>query len=156
MEHFRQQNRTKVIPIQTFWVEDSVLCSQLWSQATLDVLGNFLLMWAVLEVGFNFQFQFKTGTSESGFLKFEKWKVKIKSFHSFSRSAKWNQNAFTLFREVKSEIKCFEIEKWKFLRILNHSRETRFLTDFFRESQIRMLKQMACSWGIIKPARWER
>ena len=83
-----------------------------------------------------------TGTSESGFLKFEKWKVKIKSFHSFSRSAKWKKNAFTLFREVQSEnkmlslffekwkvkSKCFEIEieKWKFSRILNHSRETRF------------------------------
>ena len=36
---------------------------------------------------------------------FEKCKVKQKCFHSFSRSAKWNQNAFTLFREVKSEIK---------------------------------------------------
>ena len=85
----------------------------------------------------------KAGTSESGFLKFEKWKVKIKSFHSFSRSAKWKKNAFTLFREVQSEIKmlslffekwkvkskCFEIEieKWKFSRILNNSRETRFL-----------------------------
>ena len=44
-----------------------------------------------------------TGTSESGFLKFEKWKVKTKSFHSFSRSAKCKKNVFTLFREVKSE-----------------------------------------------------
>ena len=87
-----------------------------------------------------------SGTSESGFLKFEKWKVKIKSFHSFSRSAKWKNNAFTLFREVQSEIKmlslffekwkvkskCFEIEieKWKFSRNLNNSRETRFLNRF--------------------------
>ena len=85
----------------------------------------------------------EAGTSESGFLKFEKWKVKKKSFHSFSRSAKWKKNAFTLFREVQSEkqmlslffekwkvkSKCFEIEieKWKFSRILNNSRETRFL-----------------------------
>ena len=49
-------------------------------------------------------------------LKFEKWKVKIKSPHSFSRSAKWKRNAFTLFREVQSEKKCFHsfsrIEKW--------------------------------------------
>ena len=86
------------------------------------------------------------GTSESVFLKFEKWKVKIKSFHSFSRSAKWKKNTFTLFREVQSEIKmlslffkkwkvkskCFEIEieKWKFSRILNNSRETRFFNRF--------------------------
>ena len=85
-----------------------------------------------------------TGTSESGFLKFEKWKVKKKSFHSFSRSAKWKKNAFTLFREVQSEkqmlslffkkwkvkSKCFEteIEKWKFSRILCNSLEMRFFS----------------------------
>ena len=70
----------------------------------------------------------RAGTSETGFLKFEKWKVK--------------KNAFTLFREVQSEkkmlslffekwkvkLKCFEneIEKWKFSRIPDNSRETRF------------------------------
>ena len=95
----------------------------------------------------------ESGTSEIGFLKFEKWKVKIKSFHSFSRSAKWkkcfnsfsrsakwNQNAFTLFREVKSEFKMLRDQEnsREFLTIL----ETRdFLTDLFRESQIRLLKQ---------------
>ena len=53
------------------------------------------------------------------------------------------------FEKWKVKSKCFEIEieKWKFSRILNHSREARFLTDLFRESQIRLLKQMACSWG---------
>ena len=60
------------------------------------------------------------GTSESGFLKFEKWKVKIKSFHSFSRSAKWNQNAFTLFREVKSEIKMLR-DRDREVKILENS-----------------------------------
>ena len=70
-----------------------------------------------------------SGTSESGFLKFEKWKVKTKNFHSFSRSAKWKKmlslffekckvakNAFTLFEKCKVKSKCFEIEieKWKF------------------------------------------
>ena len=60
---------------------------------------------------------------------FEKCKVKKKCFHSFSRSAKWNQNAFTLFREVKSEIKMLRDRdrEVKFSRILNNSRETRFL-----------------------------
>ena len=63
-----------------------------------------------------------------------------------SRSEKWIQKAFTLFREVQSEkkmlslffekwkvkSKCFEIEKWNFSRILNISRETRFLNRFIR------------------------
>ena len=56
------------------------------------------------------------GPSESGSEKFEKWKVKKRSFHSFSRSAKWKKYAFTLFREVQSEKKCFHSfsrsEKW--------------------------------------------
>ena len=107
--------------------------------------------------------QHRAGTSESGFLKFEKWKVKIKSFHSFSRSAKWKKNAFTLFREVQSEIKmlslffekwkvkskCFEIEieKWKFSRILNNSRETRFLNRFNPWKPNKTAETMACSGG---------
>ena len=61
----------------------------------------------------------------------------------FFEKCKVKKNAFTLFREVQSEkqmlslffekwkvnSKCFEIEieKWKFSRILNNSRETRFL-----------------------------
>ena len=123
--------------------------------------------------------QIESGTSESGFLKFEKWKVKKKSFHSFPRSAKWKKyfhsfsrsekwkkNAFTLFREVQSENKMLSLyfQKWKvkwkwnenasrlrsensreFLTILE---KRDFWTDLFRESQIRLLKQMACSWGI--------
>ena len=103
------------------------------------------------------------GTSESGFLKFEKWKVKTKSFHSFSRSAKWKKNAFTLFWEVQSEnkmlslffekwkvkSKCFEIEieKWKFSRILNNSRETRFFNRFIPWKPNKTAETMACSWG---------
>ena len=111
-----------------------------------------------------------TGTSESGFLKFEKWKVKIKSFHSFSRSAKWKKNAFTLFREVQSEIKmlslffekwkvkskCFEIEneKWKFSRILHNSRETRLFNSmqvgfFFYPWPKNLLKKtLALGWPL--------
>ena len=87
---------------------------------------------------------FNRSRDQREFLKFEKWKVNTKSFHSFSRSAKWKKNAFTLFREVQSEIKmlslffekwkvkskCFEIEKWKFWRILCNSRETRFSNRF--------------------------
>ena len=60
------------------------------------------------------QVQQCTTGCESGSEKFEKRKVKNKSFHSFWRSAKWNKslhsfsrnpkwkkNAFTLFREAK-------------------------------------------------------
>ena len=87
--------------------------------------------------------------------------MKTKSFHSFSRSAKWKKNAFTLFREVQSEnkmlslffekwkvkSKCFEIEKWKFSRILNNSRETRFLNRFIPWKPNKTAETMACSWG---------
>ena len=105
-----------------------------------------------------------SGTSESGFLKFEKWKVKIKSFHSFSRSAKWKKMLSLFFEKCKVKSKCFHSfsrsEKWnqnasrsrsrseisrEFLTILE---KRDFLTDLFRESQIRLLKQMACSRGI--------
>ena len=104
-----------------------------------------------------------TGTSESGFLKFEKWKVKIKSFHSFSRSAKWKKMLSLFFEKCKVKSKCFHSfsrsEKWnqnasrsrsrsensrEFLTILE---KRDFLTDLFRDSQIRLLKQMACLWG---------
>ena len=51
---------------------------------------------------------------------FEKCKVKKKCFHSFSRSAKWNQNAFTLFREVKSEIKMLR-DRDREVKILENS-----------------------------------
>ena len=70
----------------------------------------------------NFSHFSLAGTSESGFLKFEKWKVKTKSFHSFSRSAKWNQNAFTLFWEVKSEIKMLR-DRDREVKILENSEQ---------------------------------
>ena len=66
-----------------------------------------------------------------------------------SRSEKWKNEAFTLFREVQSEknmlslffekwkvkSKCFEteIEKWKFSRIPDNSRETRFYNRIIRQ-----------------------
>ena len=68
---------------------------------------------------------------------FEKCKVKSKCFHSFSRSEKWNQNA--------SRSRSRSENSREFLTILE---KRDFLTDLFRESQIRLLKQMACSWGI--------
>ena len=42
---------------------------------------------------------------ESGYWKFEKWKVKWKSDSLFLRSEKWNENLIQSFREVKSEKK---------------------------------------------------
>ena len=73
-------------------------------------------------------------------------KSENKKLSLFFEKCKVKKNAFTLFREVQSEIKmlslffekwkvkskCFEIEieKWKFSRILNNSRETRFLNRF--------------------------
>ena len=58
----------------------------------------------------------EAGTSESGFLKFEKWKVKTKSFHSFSRSAKWKKMLSLFFEKCKVKSKCFHSfsrsEKW--------------------------------------------
>ena len=51
---------------------------------------------------------------------FEKCKVKKICFHSFSRSAKWKKNAFTLFREVKSEIKMLR-ERDREVKILENS-----------------------------------
>ena len=67
---------------------------------------------------------------------FENCRVKKKCFHSFSRSAKWNQNASRL--RSRSEISR------EFLTILE---KRDFWTDLFRESQIRLLTQMACSRG---------
>ena len=119
-----------------------------WESAPADkdtFLYTVKCRWRELLLVFFANSPLRTGTSESGFLKFEKWKVKIKSFHSFSRSAKWKKmlslffekckvkkNAFTLFREVKSEIRMLEVEneKWKFSRICNNSQETRFLNRF--------------------------
>ena len=44
---------------------------------------------------------------------------------------------------------CFEIEirNWKFLRILNNSRETRFLNRFIPWKPNKTAETMACSWG---------
>ena len=103
----------------------------------------------------------EAGTSESGSLKFEKWKVKTKSFHSFSRSAKWKKMLSLFFEKCKVKIKCFHSfsrsEKWnqnasrsrsrsensrEFLTILE---KRDFTTELFYESQKRLLKQMACS-----------
>ena len=85
----------------------------------------------------------QAGTSESGFWSSRSEKWKRKAFTLF-QEAQSEKNTFTLFREVKSEkkmlslffekwkvkSKCFEIEKWKFSRILNNSRETRFFNRF--------------------------
>ena len=53
---------------------------------------------------------------ESGYWKFEKWKVKWKSCSLISRSEKWNENQFYSFREWKVKWKCLKIEikneKW--------------------------------------------
>ena len=53
---------------------------------------------------------------ESGYWKFEKWKVKWKSGSLISRSEKWNKKLVHLFQEWKVKWKClkFEIEneKW--------------------------------------------
>ena len=59
-----------------------------------------------------------------------------KCFHSFSRSEKWNQNA--------SRSRSRSENSREFLTILE---KRDFLTDLFRDSQIRLLTQMACSWG---------
>ena len=67
---------------------------------------------------------------------FEKCKVKSKCFHSFSRSEKWNQNA--------SRSRSRSENSREFLTILE---KRDFLTDLFRDSRIRLLKQMACLWG---------
>ena len=67
---------------------------------------------------------------------FEKCKVKSKCFHSFSRSEKWNQNA--------SRSRSRSENSREFLTILE---KRDFWTDLFRASQIRLLKQVACSWG---------
>ena len=88
----------------------------------------------------------QTGTSESGFLKFEKWKVKIKSFHSFSRSAKWKKNAFTLFREVKSEIKMLR----------DRDREVKILENSEQFSRNEIFEQVETSlWGNLAPNKVE-
>ena len=109
------------------------------------------------------------GTSESGFLKFEKWKVKIKSFHSFSRSAKWKKMASLFFEKCKVKSKCFHSfsrsEKWnqnasrsrsrsensrEFLTILE---KRDFLTDEFRESRIKLLNRWLVR-GVLIMSIW--
>ena len=53
---------------------------------------------------------------ESGYWKFEKWKVNWKSGSLISRSEKWNENHFHSFWEWKVKWKCrgieIENEKW--------------------------------------------
>ena len=63
---------------------------------------------------------------------FEKCKVKEKCFHSFLRSGKWKKMHSLFFEKWNVKSKClkFEIEKWKFSRILNNSREPRFLNRY--------------------------
>ena len=57
-----------------------------------------------------------TVSCESGYWKFEKWKVKWKSGSLISRSEKWNENLVHSFREWKVKWKCLDIEieseKW--------------------------------------------
>ena len=94
-------------------------CVDFWSMSRCNYISStkgcyFIFPWSI-------EFDpWVAGTSESGFLKFEKWKVKIKSFHSFLRSAKWKKNAFTLFREVKSEIKMLQ-DRDREVKILENS-----------------------------------
>ncbi len=80
---------------------------------------------------------------------FAKWQAPARVGLRSSRSEKWKNEAFTLFREVQSEknmlslffekwkvkSKCFEteIEKWKFSRIPDNSRETRFYNRIIRQ-----------------------
>ena len=66
---------------------------------------------------------------------FEKCKVKKICFHSFSRSAKWKKMLSLFFEKWKVKLKCFEneIEKWKFSRIPDNSRETRFYNRIIRQ-----------------------
>ena len=53
---------------------------------------------------------------ESGYWKFEKWKVKWKCGSLISRSEKWNKKLVHQFREWKVKWKCLDIEieseKW--------------------------------------------
>ena len=99
----------------------------------------------------------KTGPCESGYWKFEKWKVKWKSGSLISRSEKWNENLVHSFREWKVKWKCLDIEieseKWienasrsrsrseisrefsrnfeKFLRIKKSRKFSNFVTNSF-------------------------
>ena len=61
-------------------------------------------------------FSFKSVSCESGYWKFEKWKVKWKFGSLISRSEKWNKNLVHPFREWKVKWKCLDIEieseKW--------------------------------------------
>ena len=92
----------------------------------------------------------EAGPSESGSGKFEKWKMKINSYHSSSKNVKWKIRAFTLFREVQSEKNYFHSfswsEKWnqntsrsrsKSENFENSSRflRNKFLTELFCENQ---------------------
>ena len=77
---------------------------------------------------------------ESGYWKFEKWKVKNKSLSHFPRSEKWNGNMIHSFREVKSEMKIwfilFENDKWNGNALKSRSRmksELKMLRDRDRE-----------------------
>ena len=86
---------------------------------------------------------FTAGPSERGSAKFEKRKVKKRSFHSFSRSAKWKKYAFTLFREVQSEKnmlslffeKC-KVKKNAFTLFREVKSEIKMLRDRDREVKI--------------------
>ena len=61
----------------------------------------------------------------------EKCKVKKICLHSFSRSAKWKKNAFTFFREVKSEIKMLR----------DRDREVKILENSWQFSRNEILQQ---------------
>ena len=87
----------------------------------------------------------------------EKWKRKAftlfrevqsekKCFHSFSRSAKWKTNAFTLFREVKSEIKMLR----------DRDREVKILENSEQFSRNEIFEQVETSlWGNLAPNKVE-
>ena len=106
-----------------------------------------------------------SGPSESGSEKFEKWKVKKWSFHSFSRSAKWKKicfhsfsrsakwkiNAFTLFREVKSEIKMLR-DRDREVKILENSWQ--FSRNEILQQNYSMKAKKDCSNRWLAPAFW--
>ena len=77
---------------------------------------------------------------------FKKCKVKKKTFTLFREAQSENKMLSLFFEKWKVKSKCFEIEieKWKFSRILNNSRETRFLNRFIPWKPNKTAETMAC------------
>ena len=88
-----------------------------------------------------------TGPCESGYWKFEKWKVKWKSGSLISRSEKWNENLVHSFREWKVKWKCLdiEIESEKWNENVSKSRLRVKSELLFQVLKIKVLQQPATS-----------